>query len=238
MACDYRKVFFVAEKCHVCANRKKCRKIILKRFLKKNAVPVMVILLIAFAFIFVINKTMGAKTDAIASGQAGTVEKLTTIEDVSDIMTYAETAAETEDVVLDRSGTERVRAVMESETDDDADGARWNLSEEEKLVMGKIVWKEARGEPFEGKVAVAAVILNRFKTGNPLFGASSGNLMDVMTYPGAFANISGFYDWDFQQTDEYQECMNAVKKALEGEDPTKAYFRNGALFFFLTMKHQ
>ena len=41
----------------------------------------------------------------------------------------------------------------------------YEVTEAEKLMMAKVVWAESRGEPFEGQVAVAAVILNRREAG-------------------------------------------------------------------------
>ncbi len=43
-------------------------------------------------------------------------------------------------------------------------------SEEEKIFIARVVYAEARGEIFEGQVAVATVVLNRFESGK--FGSS------------------------------------------------------------------
>ncbi|USB34016.1 cell wall hydrolase [Paenibacillus sp. YPG26] len=43
---------------------------------------------------------------------------------------------------------------------------KYALSEEELLLLQKIVMAEAEGEPYEGKVAVANVVLNRLRSAN------------------------------------------------------------------------
>ena len=109
------------------------------------------------------------------------------------------------------------------------------LTEDEKIAMGKVVWKESRGEPYEGKVAVAAVILNRFDTKDPDFGADTGEILRIISYPGAFASIKNFSDEEFKGTQEFDECMRAVEDAISGNDPTKVHFKDGALFFYSTI---
>lgn len=46
----------------------------------------------------------------------------------------------------------------------------YRYSEEEKIFIARVVYAEARGEIFEGQVAVATVVLNRFESGK--FGSS------------------------------------------------------------------
>ncbi|MFD3260501.1 cell wall hydrolase [Paenibacillus lentus] len=50
----------------------------------------------------------------------------------------------------------------------DKDQATWNyaLTDEELHLLHKIVMAEAEGEPYEGKVAVANVVLNRLRSAN------------------------------------------------------------------------
>ena len=55
-------------------------------------------------------------------------------------------------------------------------------SHSEKLLIARVVYSEARGEPFEGQVAVAAVVLNRFESGK--FGKS---IAKIVFAPDQFA---------------------------------------------------
>lgn len=106
------------------------------------------------------------------------------------------------------------------------------FSEAEKIAMGKTVYKEARGECEKGRIAIVATILNRLMTGKEEYGAENGNVMEVITYPGAFAYPRDMTDDFFLNCPEYNLCMEAVEKALSGEDPTREYFAEGACHFY------
>lgn len=92
------------------------------------------------------------------------------------------------------------------------------LTEEDVYLMSQIVYAESKGEPYEGKVAVASVILNRVL--NPSFPKS---VKDVIFQPNAFSCV---VDGKITVTPN-QECFNAVYEAIQGNDPT-----NEALFFY------
>lgn len=77
---------------------------------------------------------------------------------------------------------------------------------------------EARGEPYAGKVAVAAVILNRLNTGQ--FGKTIG---EVIFQPGAFTAVS---DGQFYLNPD-ASSYEAAQDALNGWDPT-----GGAIYYW------
>lgn len=77
---------------------------------------------------------------------------------------------------------------------------------------------EARGEPFEGQVAVAAVILNRLK--DPKYPKT---VAGIIYQPGAFSSVS---DGQFNLQPD-ASAIKAAKLAMQGWDPT-----HGALYFF------
>lgn len=101
------------------------------------------------------------------------------------------------------------------------------VTDEEKVYMAKLVYAEARGECLAGKVAVAAVILNRFMSNCTWFDRES--IYSVITQPYQFASISGITQ---SHLDQVPECMEAVEYALKGWDPTRELFENGACFFY------
>lgn len=103
----------------------------------------------------------------------------------------------------------------------------YNLSYEEKVYIAKVVYREARGEIFEGQVAVAAVILNRYVSENNLFDTSS--IYAVVTQSGQFASIANVSTDDLKSV---PSCMQAVEAACKGWDPTRVKFKEGALFFY------
>lgn len=78
-------------------------------------------------------------------------------------------------------------------------------------LLARAITGESRGEPYNGQVAVGAVILNRVKN------ASFPNTISGVVYqPGAFTAVS-----DGQINLSVQEsCRKAAKDALNGWDPT------------------
>ena len=92
------------------------------------------------------------------------------------------------------------------------------LKQSDISLMSQIVYAESKGEPFEGKVAVASVILNRVL--DPSF---PNTIEGVVFQPYAFSCVV-----DGQiNVEPNQECFDAVYEALSGNDPT-----NQALFFY------
>ena len=86
------------------------------------------------------------------------------------------------------------------------------------MVLAKMIHGEARGEPYVGKVAVGAVILNRVEDQK-----FPGSVHGVCFQPGAFDAVSdGQY---YMEPDD--EAVKAAKAALNGWDPTY-----GALYYW------
>lgn len=103
----------------------------------------------------------------------------------------------------------------------------YDLNESEKMYLAMMVYKEARGESFEGKVAVVAVALNRYYSDDSRFDRRS--IYHIVTQSGQFADISNVTKG---MLDANPECMEAVEAACKGWDPTRTTFEDGALFFY------
>lgn len=99
-----------------------------------------------------------------------------------------------------------------------------SVSDSDKKLMEKVVYAESRGESFEGQVAVAAVICNRY-----VFYKQQKSIADIVTKPYQFADISGVTQ---EMLDKYPNCAKAVEEAMNGNDPTKAKFPEGARYFY------
>ncbi len=85
-------------------------------------------------------------------------------------------------------------------------------------LLARIVYGEARGEPYTGQVAVAAVVLNRVKS------SSFPNTVSGVIYQkGAFDAVS---DGQFNLTPN-STAKKAAQDALNGWDPTY-----GAIYYF------
>lgn len=97
-------------------------------------------------------------------------------------------------------------------------GTQLKITKSDLDLMAKLVYAESRGEPFQGKVAVASVVLNRVMS--PQF---PNTIENVIFQKNAFSCVvNGKLD---TQTNE--SCYEAVYEAIRGKDPT-----NEALFFY------
>lgn len=103
----------------------------------------------------------------------------------------------------------------------------YNITEEDKLILAKVAYKEARGEIFEGQVAVVAVVLNRHYSDDARFIRDS--IYGTVTQRAAFASISNVTE---EMVDSVPSLKEAVDQACRGWDPTRKLFENGALFFY------
>lgn len=85
-------------------------------------------------------------------------------------------------------------------------------------LLARTVNAEARGEPYVGQVAVAAVILNRIA--DPAFPKT---VADIVYQPRAFSSVD-----DGQiNLPPSSSAIRAAQEAISGSDPSK-----GAIFFF------
>ncbi len=95
-----------------------------------------------------------------------------------------------------------------------------NATQSDKQLLARAVNGEARGEPYEGQVAVAAVILNRVK-----HSSFPNTISGVIYQPGAFTAVS---DGQINvPIDESSTVYKACSDALNGWDPS-----GGAIYYF------
>lgn len=95
---------------------------------------------------------------------------------------------------------------------------RHSANAEEVKLLARAVYSEARGEPYEGQVAVAAVIMNRVRSAD-----FPDSIAGVIFQPRAFTAVDDGQFWLEPNATAYA----AVYDALRGWDPT-----NGALYYF------
>lgn len=88
---------------------------------------------------------------------------------------------------------------------------------QDRYLIAKMIYAEARGESFEGQVAVGAVILNRVKSG-----VFPNTVAGVIYQQDAFESI---YNGQFYDNEPDLEAFQAADAALSGYDPT-----GGALY--------
>ena len=85
-------------------------------------------------------------------------------------------------------------------------------------LLARLVYAEARGESYKGKVAVAAVVLNRVRSSS-----FPNTISGVIYQSGAFESVSNGSIYN-TPTDE---CLRAAREAMNGWDPT-----GGCLYFY------
>ena len=85
-------------------------------------------------------------------------------------------------------------------------------------LLAKVVYGESRGEPYRGKVAVAAVVLNRVKSAD-----FPNSISGVVYQPGAFSIVA---DGQINLAPD-EESLRAARDAMNGWDPTY-----GCVFYF------
>lgn len=88
----------------------------------------------------------------------------------------------------------------------------------EMEMLARIIYAESRGEPYNGQVAVGAVVLNRVK--HPNF---PGTMQGVIFQKWAFSPVNDGSFWNVPNASAWQ----AARDAVNGFDPTA-----GALYFW------
>lgn len=91
-------------------------------------------------------------------------------------------------------------------------------SEQDLQILANAVYGEARGEPYEGQVAVAAVILNRVEADE-----FPDSVSGVIFQPRAFTAVADGQIW----LEPNEQAKRAVLDAINGWDPS-----DNALYYF------
>ncbi len=104
----------------------------------------------------------------------------------------------------------------------ESSGGHGSMSEEDFNLLARIISAEARGEPYEGQVAVGAVIMNRIE--HPSF---PNTLSGVIYQPGAFSCL---YDGGVDAP-VADSAYQAAREALNGSDPS-----GGAIYYYNPVK--
>ena len=96
------------------------------------------------------------------------------------------------------------------------------ITSEEYMLLSKLVAGEARGESYEGQVAVAAVVINRME--DPRFPQT---IQDVIHQENAFSVVKN----GSINIEPTESAYKAVDEALYGNDPTDdaIYFWNPSI---------
>lgn len=91
------------------------------------------------------------------------------------------------------------------------------VSDSDLELLAKLITAEAGDEPYDGQVAVGAVVLNRIKSGE-----FPTTIREVIYQPGQFSSLP-----KLPTITPSESCINAAREALNGADPSR-----GALYFY------
>ena len=114
--------------------------------------------------------------------------------------------------------TESCSVQVQEEEQEEKKEAVINLNDEEIMLLSKLVAGEARGESYEGQVAVAAVVINRVKDSR-----FPNSLEGVIYQKNAFSVVKNGTIYAEPTSSTYR----AAQEALYGSDPT-----NNAIYFW------
>lgn len=115
-------------------------------------------------------------------------------------------------------GTRTAQAMGIKLTSSTTTSSSSSTSNADLTLLARVVYGEARGEPYTGQVAVAAVVLNRVKSSS-----FPNTIAGVVYQSGAFDCVS---DGQINLAPN-QNAYNAARDALNGWDPTY-----GCLFYY------
>jgi spore cortex-lytic enzyme len=100
----------------------------------------------------------------------------------------------------------------------DNNAGKYTTDNQDVMLLARLINGEARGEPYEGQVAVGGVVLNRTRDSR-----FPSTIAGVIYQPGAFtAIVDGQIHAQMKQS-----SINAARDALNGWDPS-----SGAVYYF------
>jgi len=100
-----------------------------------------------------------------------------------------------------------------------------SYSDYELQILARLIAIEAGNQPYDGKVAVGATVVNR-KNNSEFPNTIEGVIYD----PGQFASL--VYSWETVERD-FPDCIDAARDALNGIDPTREHLNGiGNLYFY------
>jgi len=112
--------------------------------------------------------------------------------------------------------------ILPEKTPSEGSLSRGDISREDLMLLARLIHAEARGESFEGQVAVGAVIMNR--VASPYFPKTIREV--VYQKSNRVYQFSPVGDGSIN-LEPNEKAVQAAVQALQGKDPT-----GGALFFY------
>ena len=143
----------------------------------------------------------------------------------TEILEKTENAAqEAQDAYLEKKEQER-KAAEEAKRLAEEQAAREAAAQAEKELLASLIFCEAGNQPYEGQLAVGAVVMNRVKSG-----VYPDTISDVIYQSGQFTPaMTGWLDTVLANSGYTDSAMQAAEDALAGSNPVGdcLYFSTG-----------
>lgn len=120
------------------------------------------------------------------------------------------------------AGAQTLRALGMSTGSSSQASSSSSSTSNDAYLLARLVYGEARGEPYKGQVAVAAVVLNRVESSS-----FPNSIAGVIYQSGAFSVVA---DGQINLSPD-ETAIKAAKDAMNGWDPT-----NGCLYYYNPQK--
>ena len=143
----------------------------------------------------------------------------------TEILEKTENAAqEAQDAYLEKKEQKR-KAAEDAKRLAEEQAAREAAAQAEKELLASLIFCEAGNQPYEGQVAVGAVVMNRVKSG-----VYPDTISDVIYQSGQFTPaMTGWLDTVLANSGYTDSAMQAAEDALAGSNPVGdcLYFSTG-----------
>lgn len=184
----------------------------------------------SMSVLFLIMIAIGMPTQQAAAAKPATLKVGSTDADVPDLQYRLKTMGYFNSTITSYFGSATFDSLIKFQKEHGltADGIAgsntWtvlksvSVNQAELDMLAKIIYAESRGEPYEGQVAVGAVVMNRVEaSGFP------DSVEEVIEQPRAFTAVD---DGQYKLKPD-SRAYQAAEEAVKGNDPT-----DGALYYF------
>lgn len=157
-----------------------------------------------------VNSLIQATRANLSNAEANLAGALGNIEDIEEKIRKMEEYERQLEEQKAKEDAARLAAIKEQEAEDTS-GVIYIPEESDLYLLGAIIQCEAEGEPYEGKLAVGSVVLNRVKSSY-----FPNTISGVIYQSGQFSPVaSGRYEYRLQ-AGVNEECMRAAQEVLDG----------------------
>lgn len=197
-----------------------------KQFLSVTVVYVIIILVLAGFTVHATEPNPQGEEATDLRNQEGFYNFVENIEDISmqsieNTIYVAQKAKEEKEKKVAEEEARRIEEARRAKEEE----AQAQVQAQEQKLLASIIFCEAGNQPYEGQVAVGAVVMNRVRSG-----LYPNTISEVIYQPGQFGPaITGWLDEVLASESYTPSTMQAAQDAIAGANPVGdcLYFGNG-----------